>query len=73
MAMLGWLNKALGLLLGIVVTLLILGVIIVMFDTINLKYGLVSETALSESIMYNSIKDLAYTVFPYLKELLMKQ
>ena len=68
-----WLNKALGLLLGIVVTLLILGVIIVMFDTINLKYGLVSETALSESIMYNSIKDLAYTVFPYLKELLMKQ
>ena len=44
-----------------------------MFDTINLKYGLVSETALSESIMYNSIKDLAYTVFPYLKELLMKQ
>lgn len=73
MAMLGWLNKALGLLLGIVVTLLILGVIIVMFDTINLKFGLVSETVLSESIMYNSIKDLAYTVFPYLKELLMKQ
>mgnify|MGYP002624805514 FL=1 len=73
MAMLGWLNKVLGLLLGIVVTLLVLGTIIVLFDTLNLKYGLVPEAKLAESIMYNSIKDLAYTVFPYMKELLMKQ
>ena len=73
MAMLGWLNKILGLLLGIVVTLLVLGVIIVLFDTINLKYGIVPEAKLAESIMYNSIKDLAYTVFPYLKELIMKE
>ena len=72
-AMLGWLNKLLGVAFGLLVTALILGVVIVLFDTVNIRFGLVKGDILDNSLLYGAVKDFAYFVFPYLKELLLKQ
>ena len=72
-AMLGWLNRLLGAAFGILVTALILGVFIILFDTLNVRFELVKPEKLDESILYGVVKDFAYLVFPYLKQLLLKQ
>ena len=71
MASLGWLNKALGLVFAIATTALILATLIILFDTVNLKFELVKEPVLEGSVLYGPLKDLGYFVFPYLKQLLM--
>ena len=73
MMMLGWLNRLLGALMACLTTLIVLGVVIVLFDTINLKFDLVHSPILDDSLLYGKIKDLAYIAFPYLKQLLLKQ
>ena len=71
MASLGWLNKVLGLVFAIATTALILATLIILFDTVNLKFELVKEPVLEGSVLYGPLKDLGYFVFPYLKQLLM--
>lgn len=73
MAMLGWLNKLLGVVAAILVTALVVGVLIILFDTINVKFALVKPETLSDSVLYGMLKDFGYFVFPYLKQLLLKQ
>jgi membrane protein required for colicin V production len=72
-AMLGWLNKLLGVAFGILVTMLVLGVFVVLFDTLNVRFEIVKSDILDGSILYGAVKDFAYFIFPYLKELLLKQ
>ena len=69
-ASLGWLNRGLGVVLSIIVTALVLSVIIILFDMINIKFGLVKSPILQDSLLYGALKDLGYTIFPYLKGLL---
>ncbi len=45
--MLGWVNRLLGALTSCLVTLVVLGVVIVLFDTVNVKFGLVNSPLLS--------------------------
>lgn len=71
-AMLGWADKLLGVVLSLLVTCLVLGLLIILFNTINTKFELVSEEVLSQSVLYGPLRDIAYTVFPYFKELLVK-
>jgi len=71
MAMLGWLDKGLGLVFAIAVTAMILGVGVTLFDTLNMTYGLVKPEKLEESFLYGGLKDFAGLVFPYLKQLLV--
>ena len=73
LAMLGWLNKILGLVFALAVNALIIGVFIVLFDTINTKFELVKPDVLDASIVYTSRRDLSYLVFPYLKSFFFKQ
>ena len=73
LAMLGWLDKTLGLVFALAVNALIIGVFIVLFDTVNTKFGFVKPEALDESIVYTSLRDLSYLVFPYLKSFFFKQ
>ena len=54
LAMLGWLDKTLGLVFALAVNALVIGVFIVLFDTINLKFGLVKPEVLDESIVYTN-------------------
>ena len=69
-ASLGWLNKVLGLVFSIAVSAVVIGLIIIMFDTVNVKFGLVKGPVLQESLLYGALKDFGYFVFPYLKQLL---
>ena len=71
-AMLGWLDKTLGLVFALAVNALVIGVFIILFDTVNLKFGLVKPEVLDGSIVYSSLRDLSYLVFPYLKGLFFK-
>jgi len=67
---LGWLNKVLGLVSAIATSAVIIGLIIILFDTINAKFGLVKSPVLQESLLYGALKDFGYFVFPYMKQLL---
>lgn len=71
--MLGWLNKLLGIVFAIIKAVLVVGLVIILFDALNNTIPLVKETSLSESILYQPVKDIANTVFPYLKELIFKK
>jgi len=73
LVMLGWLDRLLGLVFAILLAGLIIGIGIILFDTVNVKFELVDEAVLEESVLYGPIRDIAYTVFPYLKELLLKK
>jgi len=69
-AMMGWLDRLLGLVFALVNCLLIVGLIVIAFNNVNVRLNLVSEDILDQSVLYNPIKDIAYSVFPYFKELL---
>ena len=73
LAMLGWLDKTLGLVFALAVNALVIGVLIILFDTVNAKFGFVKPEALDASIVYTSLRDLSYLVFPYLKFFFFKQ
>ena len=73
MSMLGWLDKILGLAFALVVNGLLLGVFIILFDTLNLKFGFVKPEVLDGSIVYTTLRDFSYLVFPYLKAFFFKQ
>ena len=73
MSMLGWLDKILGLVFALVVNALLLGVFIILFDTLNLKFGFVKPEMLDGSVVYTTLRDFCYLVFPYLKAFFFKQ
>ena len=68
--MLGWLNKLLGAVFSLLKCALITGLLIMVFNSINNTFCLVAEEELAKSVLYPPLKDIAYTVFPYLKEML---
>ena len=72
MSMLGWLDKVLGLAFALIINALLLGVFIILFDTLNLKFGFVKPEVLDASIVYTTLRDLCYLVFPYLKAFFFK-
>ena len=72
LAMLGWLDKTLGLVFALAVNALIIGVFIVLFDTLNAKFNFVKPEALDGSVVYTTLRNFCYLVFPYLKSLVFK-
>ena len=72
MALLGWLNKLLGLVFAIAVNALVLGVFVVLFDTLNQKFSFVNPEVLDASVVYTGLRDFCYFVFPYLKAFFFK-
>lgn len=72
LVMLGWLDWLLGLVFALLKAGLLIGLAIILFDTLNVKFELVDNAVLEESVLYSPIRDIAYMIFPYLKELLLK-
>ncbi|MCI1640777.1 MAG: CvpA family protein [Bacteroidales bacterium] len=70
--LLGWLDKLLGLLFAAFKVSLVLGLLIILFNTLNTKFNLVNADILNNSLLYNPLKNFAYTIFPYLKLFLFK-
>ena len=68
--MLGWLNKVLGVLFSMLKCALIVGLVIMTFNSLNNTFNFISEEELAKSTLYPPLKNLAYTVFPYLKDML---
>jgi len=72
LAMLGWVDKLLGIVFGVFKAALILGLIVFIFDSFNGKWNLVSDKVLSDSPVYTYLRDFSARFFPYLKSLLTK-
>ena len=71
MIALGWLNKALGLVLALGTTALVLAGLAALFDSLNIRFELVKSPILQESVLYGYLKDFGYQVFPYVKQLFL--
>ena len=71
--MLGWLDKLLGAVFAVLKASLVLGILIILFNTLNSAFNIVPESATDGSVLYGTLKRISYTVFPYFKELLFKQ
>lgn len=70
--MLDWLNKLLGAVFAIIKCSLFIGLAIIMFNSLNENFHFVKESSMAESVLYPHFKHMAYTVFPYLENLLFK-
>ena len=68
--MLGWLNKLFGVIFALLKTGLIIGLLIMAFCSLNNNFHFVSDELLADSILFTPLKNMAYTVFPYLKSLI---
>ena len=71
--MLGWLDKLLGAVFAVIKAVLIIGLVIVLLDSVLNLIPFVSSDTLNESVLYHPIKDIANIVFPYLKELIFNK
>ena len=72
-AMLGWVNRLLGAALALAVGIIFIGVVISLFEAVNQKFAFVAPEVLDTSLLYGPVRDIAYFIFPYLKQLLLKQ
>ena len=66
----GWMNRVLGGLFSLLKSALIIGLVIMAFDSFNSNFHKVPEEVIAESILYEPIKNLAeFVAFPFLKGL----
>ena len=68
LVMLSWADKLLGVAFAFLKAALLTGLVIILFNT---RFALVDEGFLSDSVLYGPLKNFAYSVFPYFKDLLM--
>lgn len=70
LVMLGWVNRLLGAVFALMKWLLVMGLLVIAFNSINETFGLVKPEVLAQSHLYPMLTGIADTVFPYLKNLL---
>ena len=63
----------LGIVFALLKTVLIIGLVIILFESIRSLIPFVSSDTLNESVLYYPIKTIADTVFPFLKELIFNK
>jgi membrane protein required for colicin V production len=64
--LLGFVNKLAGLVFGILKSALILSIVLVVFDKIDEDMEILSKDTKAESRMYEPIRNLAPTIFPFI-------
>ena len=67
---LGWINKLAGVIFSLLKAFLILGLVIIAFNSLNATFGFVKPEVLADSVLYGPLKNIADTVFPYIKNML---
>ena len=70
LVMLGWLNRLLGVVFALLKTVLIVGLVIMAFSSLNDTFLLVKSETLSQSVLYSPLKNTANDVFPYLRDII---
>lgn len=73
LVLLGWLDRLLGVVFALFKTAIIVGIVLVLFESLNTILGLVSSETLTDSVLYGPFKDFSYKLFPFLKALIFKQ
>ena len=68
-ASLGWVNRLLGLVLALAETALVLGLLSVLFESLNQQWELVKPEVLQDSVIYQFVHNLAVKILPALKSL----
>lgn len=68
----GWIDKLLGVAFALCKIALILGLLILLFDTLNGALGFISQEKVNSSVVYVHIKQFTNAVFPYLKTIISK-
>lgn len=71
-AMLGWLDRLLGVVLALVTTALIVSIALVLVSYLDNLFHLIPKDVIAGSKLFQPVKDLAYDVFPYLKAVIAK-
>lgn len=71
--MLGWLDKLLGVVFGVVKAFLFAGLLIILLDAVQGVLPVIPAETIDGSVFYHPVKDLADLVFPYLKELIFNK
>jgi len=66
----GWVDKVLGVVFAIVKFALCVGLAVIVFDSLNRKFGLLSAESLGNAPVYTLLKEFASTVCPFIKGLL---
>ncbi len=69
-AFLGWVNRLLGVIFSLMKAFLLLGLVILAFNALNNAFGLVKPEIIEDSVLYGPVKNLADTIFPYIKNML---
>ena len=70
LVMLGWVNKLLGVVFSLFKAFLIIGLVIIAFNALNNSFGIIKPEVISDSVLYEPVKSLADTIFPYIKSML---
>lgn len=70
LVMLGWVNRLLGVVFSLMKAFLIIGLVIIAFNSLNSSFGIVNPEVISDSVLYGPLKNLADAVFPYIKNML---
>ena len=71
--MLGWLDKILGAAFALLKVILLLGLVIILLDTVESILPIIPSKTFEESMLYEPVKGIANAVFPYLKELIFSK
>ena len=72
LVMLGWLNRVLGLVFALAKAFIIVGLLIMVFNSLNDTLEIVKPSVMKDSVLYPYISNAANEIFPYIKDLLKK-
>lgn len=64
---LGFINRILGLIFAILKVALVLGLLILLFESLNSTLHLVAPESLEDAVVYRVLRDAADSIFPILK------
>ena len=73
LALLGWLNRLLGIVFALAKGALIISLLIVLFSSLNDSFHLVQQETIDQSVLFQPLKDLGLKIYPYLKALIFKK
>lgn len=68
-AMLGWLNRLLGMVVAIATGALVIGTLVYLVNSANSLLGFIPQEQIDQSKFFKPLLELVQTVFPYLKQL----
>ena len=69
---LGWVNRVLGLVFALAKAFIIVGILIMVFNSLNDTFELVKPSVMKDSVLYPYINQATNEIFPYIKDLLKK-